>query len=206
MDHPDTHFEGKDGMAMDPVMTSTSGGRGVAAMSERGLSILVYGLSTVVVGLVALLMLTPQLLRFEGLDVSGLPAFHATLNGTTALLLLLGVIQIKRRKPDLHRNFMVAAFSLSSVFLISYVIYHSQAPSSRFGGEGLLRGIYFFILITHVVLATVILPLALFTVTRAIRGELGKHRRIARITFPLWLYVTVTGVLVYMMMAPYYGV
>ena len=193
-------------MSMDPVMTSTPGGRGIAAMSERALTLLVYGLSAVVVGLVALLMLTPQLLRFEGLDVSGLPAFHATLNGTTALLLLLGVIQIKRRKPDLHRNLMVAAFSLSSVFLISYVIYHSQAPSSRFGGEGLIRGVYFFILITHVVLATVILPLALFTVTRAIRGELGKHRRIARVTFPLWLYVTVTGVLVYMMMAPYYGV
>jgi len=205
MDHRDTRIEGNDAMAMDPVMTRTPGGRGIATMSERALTTLVYGLSAVVVGLVALLMLTPQLLRFEGLDVSGLPAFHATLNGTTALLLLLGVIQIKRGNPDLHRNLMVAAFSLSSVFLISYVIYHSQAPSSRFGGEGLLRGIYFFILITHVVLATVILPLALFTVTRAIRGELGKHRRIARVTFPLWLYVTVTGVLVYMMMAPYYG-
>lgn len=189
---------------MDPAGGEARVGGGFLAMGERALSLLVYSLSLVVVVLVAILMLTPQLLRFEGLNVSGLPAFHASLNGTTAFLLLLGVLQIKRGRPDLHRNFMVAAFTLSSVFLISYVIYHSQAPSVRFGGEGVIRGIYFFILITHVVLATVILPLALFTVSRAIRGEIGKHRRVARVTFPLWLYVTVTGVLVYMMMAPYY--
>lgn len=189
---------------MDPAGGEAPAGGGFLAISERALSVLVYSLSLVVVLLVAILMLTPQLLRFEGLDVSGLPGFHASLNGTTAFLLLIGVLQIKRGRADLHRNFMVAAFTLSSIFLISYVIYHSQAPSVRFGGEGMIRGVYFFILITHVVLATIILPLALFTVSRAIRGELGKHRRIARVTFPLWLYVTVTGVLVYLMMVPYY--
>jgi putative membrane protein len=189
---------------MDPAGGEAPVGGGFLAISERALSVLVYSLSLVVVLLVAILMLTPQLLRFEGLNVSGLPGFHASLNGTTAFLLVLGVLQIKRGRVDLHRNIMVAAFTLSSIFLISYVIYHSQAPSVRFGGEGLIRGIYFFILITHVVLATIILPLALFTVSRAIRGELGKHRRIARVTFPLWLYVTVTGVLVYLMMVPYY--
>lgn len=189
---------------MDPAGGETPVEGGFLAISERALSVLVYSLSLVVVLLVAILMLTPQLLRFEGLNVSGLPGFHASLNGTTAFLLVLGVLQIKRGRVDLHRNIMVAAFTLSSIFLISYVIYHSQAPSVRFGGEGLIRGVYFFILITHVVLATIILPLALFTVSRAIRGELGKHRRIARVTFPLWLYVTVTGVLVYLMMVPYY--
>jgi putative membrane protein len=178
---------------------------GLRSVSERTLSVVVWGLSTVVVGLVTILMVTPQLLRFEGLDVSGLPRFHAILNGTTALLLATGVVLIRRKRRDAHRNAMVAAFTLSSIFLISYVIYHSQVPSSRYGGEGTMRSVYFFILVTHVVLAAGILPLALFTVTRAIRGEFGKHRRIARITFPLWLYVTVTGVLVYVMMAPYYS-
>lgn len=174
-------------------------------MSERTLSAVVWGLSTVVVGLVTLLIVTPQLLRIEGLDVSGLPRFHAMLNGATALLLAVGVVLIRGKRRTGHRNAMVAAFTLSCIFLISYVIYHSQAPPSRYGGEGAMRGVYFFILVTHVVLAAGILPLALFTVTRAIRGEFGKHRRIARITFPLWLYVTVTGVLVYLMMAPWYS-
>ena len=184
---------------------ATNGGTALVALSERALSVVVYGLSLVVVGLVTVLMVTPQVLRFEGLNVSRLPAFHAGLNGTTALLLVLGVILIRQGHRTAHRNTMVSAFVLSSIFLVSYVIYHSQAPSSRYGGEGLLRGVYFFILVTHVVLAAGILPLALFTVSRAIRGEIGKHRRIARVTFPLWLYVTVTGVLVYLMMAPYYS-
>jgi len=187
------------------MMSNPNPPGGLLAMSERALSILVYTLSAVVVGLVSLLMLTPQLLRFEGLDVSRLPAFHATINGTTAVLLTLGVIQIKAGKREAHRILMLLAFILSSVFLISYVIYHSQAESARFGGEGIIRPVYFFILITHIILAAGILPLALFTVTRGLRAEFAKHRKIARVTFPLWLYVTVTGVIVYLMMAPYYG-
>lgn len=190
-------------MTAPPNATGSTGA--LRSLSERSLSVVVWGLSAVVVGLVTLLMVTPQLLRFEGLDVSGLPRFHAMLNGTTALLLVTGVVLIRRGRRVGHRNAMAAAFSLSSIFLISYVIYHSQAPSSRYGGEGPLRAVYFFILVTHIVLAAGILPLALFTVTRALRGEFGRHRRIARVTFPLWLYVTVTGVLVYVMMAPYYG-
>lgn len=188
-------------------MTSSSAGSpgALQGVSERGLSILVWGLSALVVGLVVFLIVTPEALRVEGLDVSGLPRFHAILNGSTAVLLALGVALIRRGRRTAHRNAMAAAFALSCLFLVSYVIYHSQTPPTRFGGEGLIRGVYFFILISHVVLAAGILPLALFTVTRAIRGEFGRHRRIARITFPLWLYVTVTGVLVYVMMAPYYG-
>jgi len=177
----------------------------LVGLSERALSLLVYALSALVVGLVVILILFPRLLYFEGLDVSGLPRFHALLNATTTLLLLGGYLQIRAGRWTAHRNFMVGAFGLSCLFLISYVVYHSQAVSSPFGGEGWIRPVYFFILITHIVLAPVILPMALFTVTRALRNELGKHRRVARWTLPLWLYVTVTGVAVYLFMAPYYG-
>jgi len=173
-------------------------------MNDRALAWLVYGLSIVVCGLVVVLILVPEFLRVEGLDVSALPAFHATLNGTVAVLLVVGYRFIRRGTIEAHRACMVAAFALSSIFLISYVIYHSQAPATAFGGEGWIRPVYFFILISHVVLAPIVLPLALYSVVRAFREEFGKHRRVARWTFPVWLYVAVTGVAVFLMMAPYY--
>ena len=174
------------------------------SLSARSLATVVFGLSALVVGLVVLLITAPKVVRVEGLDVSGLPRFHATLNATTTLLLATGYLLIRNGKVEAHRAAMVGAFLLSVVFLLSYVVYHAQAPVTRYGGEGLIRWVYFFVLITHVVLAPVILPLALYTVARALRGELPRHRRIARWTLPLWLYVTVTGVAVYLMMAPYY--
>jgi len=99
---------------------------------------------------------------------------------------------------------MLSAFFLSALFLISYVIYHSATESTSFGGAGLIRTVYFFILITHIVLAAAILPLILITMSRALSSRFDRHRKIARITFPLWLYVSVTGVVVYLMIAPYY--
>lgn len=173
-------------------------------LSERALAALVYTLSVVVCGLVVVLITMPQALRVEGLDVSFLPAFHATLNGFTALLLALGFALVRRGRIRAHRAAMAGAFALSCVFLISYVIYHSQSAGSSFGGEGWVRPLYFFILISHITLAPVVLPLALYTVVRAFRGEYGRHRKVARWTFPVWLYVAVTGVLVYLFMAPYY--
>jgi putative membrane protein len=176
----------------------------LGGLSERALAWLVYGLSAAVCTLVTVLIVAPQALVFEGLDVSRLPAFHATLNGANAVLLTTGYLLIRRRKIAAHRTVMASAFALSCVFLISYVIYHSQAPDAHFGGVGWVRPVYFAILISHIVLAPVVLPLALFAVARALRHEFGKHRRIVRWTFPLWLYVAVTGVLVYLFMAPYY--
>lgn len=173
-------------------------------LNDRALAWIVYGLSVVVCGLVLVLILVPELLRVEGLDVSALPAFHATLNGSVAVLLAVGYLLIRKRRIAAHRLCMVGAFALSSVFLISYVIYHSQAPTSTFGGEGWVRPVYFFVLITHVVLAPVALPLALWAVIRGLRDEVARHRRVARWTLPIWLYVAVTGVVVYLMMAPYY--
>jgi putative membrane protein len=179
--------------------------RGLRSLNDRALSVLIYGLSLVVVALVVILMIFPRLLVFEGLDVSALPRVHAILNGSCAVLLVVGFLQIRKGRVGAHRAFMAGAFVLSCVFLISYVVYHSQAHVTTFGGEGLIRPVYFATLISHIVLAPVVLPLALFTLTRAFRGEFDRHRRVARWTLPLWLYTSVTGVLVYLMMAPYYG-
>ncbi|MSR22699.1 MAG: DUF420 domain-containing protein [Gemmatimonadetes bacterium] len=173
-------------------------------LSERALAALIMGLSAVVCLIVLALIAFPDALRVEGLDVSILPRVHAILNGTTALLLSRGYVLIRKGNISAHRRTMIAAFVLSSLFLLSYVLYHSQAPSARFGGEGWMRDLYLAILISHVSLAPVVLPLALYTLVRGLRGELRQHRKIARWTFPVWLYVAVTGVVVYLMMAPYY--
>jgi putative membrane protein len=183
----------------------TSGLSALKRLSERALFWTVAALSVVVCGAVVLLISFRQALLVEGLDVSRLPAFHALLNGTAAVLLTAGFLLIRRGKVGAHRAAMVGAFALSTVFLVSYVTYHSQSPGAHFGGEGWVRPLYFSILITHVILAPVVLPMALYTMARALRDEFQRHRRIARWTFPLWLYVTVTGVLVYLFMAPYYA-
>jgi len=177
----------------------------LGGMREGTLRAIVWGLSAVVCLLVVALIVFPQVLRVEGLDVSRLPAVHATMNGTTALLLLLGFLLIRSGRRVGHQRAMLSAFILSCFFLISYVVYHSQAPTSAFGGEGWIRPVYFFTLISHIVLAPVVLPLALFSVLRASRREFARHRRVARWTFPVWLYVAVTGVIVYLMMVPYYA-
>jgi putative membrane protein len=184
---------------------SESSSPGIQGLSERALAWLVYSASALVCGVVVVLITFRQILVVEGLDVRALPGFHATLNGTTALLLLAGFGFIRSGRIAAHRLSMVAAFVLSSIFLVSYVIYHSQSPGASFGGEGWIRPVYFTVLISHVALAPVVLPLALYTVLRAFREEFGRHRRIARWTFPLWLYVALTGVAVYAMMRPYYG-
>lgn len=176
-----------------------------ARVSERGLAVVVYGLSALVCLLVLILILAPRSLAFEGLDVSRLPALHAILNGTTAVLLTTGYLLIRAGRIVWHRTVMVSAFGLSCLFLISYVVYHSQAPDATFGGQGWIRPVYFFVLISHITLAPVVLPLALYTVARALRAEFPRHRRIARLTLPVWLYMSVTGVIVYLMMAPYYA-
>lgn len=132
------------------------------------------------------------------------PFFHAVLNFTTALVLILGYYFMRIGQYKYHRNTMITAFVLSSIFLVSYVLSKINNPSMPFGGEGAIRYVYFFILITHILLSAIIVPLVLFTIYRGLTGENKKHARIARWTYPIWLYVTVTGVLVYLFMAPYY--
>ncbi len=134
------------------------------------------------------------------ISVSDLPAVNATLNGTSAVLLLVGFYLIRRRNMTAHRLCMLAAFGTSTLFLISYLVYHFQVGSVRFGGTGWARTLYFSILSTHTVLAVVIVPLVLITLSRALKERFDRHRRIARWTLPLWLYVSVTGVVIYWML------
>ena len=132
--------------------------------------------------------------------VSALPHFNAALNFTSFVLLMAGYFFIRRKNIIAHRNCQIAAVSVSVLFLISYVTYHSQHGSTPFPGQGIARPIYFTVLITHAILAAVIVPFVIVTVLRAKRGDFLRHRAIARWTLPMWLYVSITGVLVYVML------
>jgi uncharacterized membrane protein YozB (DUF420 family) len=132
--------------------------------------------------------------------VSDLPTVNALLNGTAGVLLAIGWTCIRRGRIDAHRRCMLAAFTASCLFLVSYVVYHAQAGSRPFTGQGVARSVYFTILITHVLLAAAIVPLALVTLRRALGGDYVRHRRIARWTFPVWMYVSITGVVIYLML------
>ena len=135
-----------------------------------------------------------------GLSLGQLPALNAALNGLSALLLASGYLCICRRKVTAHKACMGSAFVISTLFLISYLTYHYNVGSVPFGGQGWIRTVYFAVLISHTTLAATILPLALVTLSRALRGQFSKHVRVARWTLPLWLYVSVTGVVVYWML------
>jgi uncharacterized membrane protein YozB (DUF420 family) len=132
--------------------------------------------------------------------VHDLPAVNATLNATSGVLLLAGYLLIRARRIQQHRQVMIAAFVASSLFLVCYVVYHAQVGSVPFTRQGFVRPLYFTILITHVTLAAAVLPLAILTLSRGLKGRYPQHRRIARWTFPIWMYVSVTGVLVYVLL------
>ncbi len=134
------------------------------------------------------------------ISIGDLPTLNAALNGTSAVLLTLGYLFIRRKKVNLHKACMVSAFVISTLFLVSYLTYHYHAGSKPFPGEGWTRPLYFAILISHVILATVTLPLSIVTLARGVRGRFEKHRSIARWALPIWLYVSVTGVVVYLML------
>lgn len=134
------------------------------------------------------------------MTVSDLPALNATLNATCAVLLMTGYFLIRRGRVAQHRAVMIAACCTSVLFLISYLTYHAQVGSKPFQGQGSIRIVYFTILLTHTVLATLIVPMVLITLSRGLKGKYDRHRAIARWTLPLWMYVSVTGVLVYLML------
>ncbi len=134
------------------------------------------------------------------LEISDLPTVNATLNTISGILLTVGYVFIRQRKIEAHKKCMLAAFAVSVLFLISYVIYHANAGSKSFTQQGWVRPVYFTILISHIILAFAIVPLALRTLYLAWREKFDKHRRIAKITFPIWLYVSITGVIIYLML------
>ena len=138
------------------------------------------------------------------MSISDLPAVNAILNSTSAVLITIGYLFIRQRRITAHRACMVAAFCTSTLFLISYLTYHYYHGSTKFSGQGAIRTLYFAILLSHTILAAVIVPLVLTTLYRAARGQFVSHARIARWTFPIWLYVSVTGVVVYLMLYKLY--
>lgn len=134
------------------------------------------------------------------MSVHDLPAVNASLNAISGVLLLIAYRHIRARRIAQHRRFMLAAFATSSLFLVSYLVYHAQVGSVPFTRQGFVRTLYFTILITHVTLAATVVPLALVTLSRGLKARYPQHRRIARWTFPVWMYVSVTGVLVYVLL------
>lgn len=142
--------------------------------------------------------------KIPGYDFSFLPPIYASVNALTALLLVMAVIAVKNKKRKLHEALINCCVLLSTSFLIMYVLYHMTSEATPFGGVGVIRYVYFFVLITHILLSIIIVPIVLFTYVRAWSGNFERHRALAKFAFPLWLYVAVTGVVVYLMISPYY--
>ncbi len=133
-----------------------------------------------------------------------LPPIYATINGLTAFILIAAVVAIKNGKQNIHENLMKTAIGLSLLFLVMYIAYHMTAEPTKYGGDGLMKIVYYVILISHITLSVLTIPLVLITYVRALAKRFDKHKQIAKITFPIWLYVAITGVIVYLMIAPYY--
>ncbi|WP_147678901.1 DUF420 domain-containing protein [Algibacter pacificus] len=168
--------------------------------NEKKYNKLIIGLSIVIPVVVAILFgvkIDMELPVF-------LPPIYATINAITALVLLLAVFQIKKGERKNHELLMKFAIVLSALFLVLYVAYHMTSDSTKFGGEGMVKVFYYFILITHILLSIVVIPFVLITFVRGITNNIERHKKIAKITFPLWLYVAITGVIVYVMISPYY--
>ncbi|MFT4969758.1 MAG: putative membrane protein [Chitinophagales bacterium] len=173
-------------------------------LEEKSAKQIILALSVVVALLVGVLNWGIDKRMVTGLDLSFFPKFHAFLNSIVALLLVLGLVFIKKGKQELHKKTMFTSFVVSAVFLMSYVLYHTLADPTAYGGGGALKGIYYFILITHIVLAAVMMPFILMTFYYAWSGKLEKHKSLAKKVWPFWFYVAITGVVIYFMIAPYY--
>ncbi len=182
---------------------------------------IILAISIAIPALVGLLLIIPGKENLVGnFDVTFLPKLNAIINSTVSVLLVAGYIAIRNKKQSTHKGLMLTAFFLSGLFLLSYVTYHYLATESKFGdtnhdgsvdelelaAAGTIRYVYYFILLTHIVLSIAIVPMVLFTVYRSFSGQFEKHKKLARFTFPLWLYVSITGVVVYLLIAPYYPV
>jgi putative membrane protein len=172
---------------------------------NQSLYLTIIGILSIAIPLVvAILLFLPQTGKLGDFNVSFLPHLNAVLNTSTAIALLSGFYFVKRGQVMYHRTSMFSAVGLSSLFLVSYVIYHYQAPHTSFGGVGFVRTFYFLLLISHIILAAVVVPFVLLTVYFAISNQIEKHKKIVKWTFPIWLFVAVSGVVVYLMISPYY--
>ena len=175
-------------------------------MTDRTVFRLVFGISIVVLATVLILnrrLLPPPI--NAPIFVYQLPKLHAFLNATCSLILVCSLLAIKRKNISLHKRLNIVAFFLSSLFLISYITYHYMAGDTSFPKNNSMRPLYLFILTSHIILAAAVLPLILLSFYRGLQGQVEKHRKLVRWAFPIWLYVTVTGVVVYFMISPYYS-
>ncbi|MHA6259810.1 DUF420 domain-containing protein [Sporosarcina sp. CAU 1771] len=176
----------------------------VKGFKKRNYKPFIIAISIILIGAIGILSGMPGYEDFDAFDVTILPLANAIFNSFTFLFLVGALIAILKRNVKVHQRFIYAALVTTSLFLVSYVTFHFLAPSTSFGGEGFMAGFYYFILITHIILAAVIVPLVLTSVARAWNMENARHKKIARWTMPIWLYVSLTGVLVYILISPYY--
>jgi putative membrane protein len=190
----------------------------MTTMQNKSLKNIILVICILVPVLVAVIALLPKEYKDWGVDTSFLTGLNAIINSTTAVLLVLAVIAVKKKKFDLHKKMMLTALGLGAVFLLSYVLYHATNESVKFGDinhdgavdvaekleVGVLRLIYLVVLFSHILLSIVVLPFVLFAVYAALSEDFQKHKRLVRFAFPVWLYISVTGVLVYVMIYPYY--
>lgn len=174
-------------------------------MSDKAVFRIVMALSALV--LIAVIVLNRRILpEPEAIPgfVSFLPKLNAIINGTCSVLLVFSLFYIRKKNIGMHKRLNLTAFFLSAIFLVSYVTFHYFQKETTFGGEGAIRGVYYFILITHIVLAAIVLPLVLLSFYWGLKNNVRRHRRLTRWSWPIWLYVTITGVVVYLMISPYY--
>jgi putative membrane protein len=173
-------------------------------ISDKGFFRLVVVITIAVMGLVTLLQYLPAEMRPTAEFAKVLPFTNAVLNSLVSIALILGFNAIRSGKKGVHQAYMLTAFILSTVFLLSYVTYHTCTEHTKFEGAGGLKYLYYFVLATHIVLAAGVLPMILYTMYYSTSGDFVKHKKWAKVTFPIWLYVSVTGVVVYLMIAPHY--
>ena len=175
----------------------------VLAKNDKKARILIFSVSAIVFAAVVALG-KYKLPMGDHFDVHVFARFNAVINSIVSVLLLAGLYNARKKNYIVHKRVMLSAILLSALFLVSYICHHLFATDTTFGGQGPVRYVYYFILITHIILAAIILPFILFTAYRALTAEWSVHRKLARITWPIWLYVSVTGVLVYLFISPYY--
>jgi|SRR5690625_539634 len=173
-------------------------------MQDRNYTPLIITTTIAINAIITVLFFIPKQDRDIPFDITILPRLNAIFNSFTFVFLLAALYFILKKNIMMHRNFIFAAFTTTTLFLITYLTYHTLAPSTTFGGEGIIRPIYYFVLISHITLAPIVVALALFALVWGLTRQVRKHKKIARWTMPIWLYVSFTGIIVYLMISPYY--
>lgn len=179
----------------------------ISEQAKKKARVFIIAVSLLIPLIVASLYLLPKPENIEGglrNFIDYLPAFNATINGSTFVILILALMAIKNKNVNRHKKLMFAALILSVFFLLSYVTYHYTTEPTSYGGEGFLKNAYYIILITHILMSAVVVPMVLISFVRALSEQFDRHKKIAKFTMPIWLYVTLTGVIVYLMISPYY--